>query len=421
MFFCASGSLRAILRVRMGHFKLLCVPHIGNQYHPALLHGKRIFFYSLVFLVFKAIVVLAVLFVPHAAYLMPDVLAEQARQINMQTNELRRQNGLPKLAESAQLTASADAKAYDMIHNNYFSHTGPDNHTLAYFLQQAHYPYATAGENLAMGFINAESVLNAWKESSTHRANLLDAGFTDAGVSVELGSYRGEQTVFIVQHFGSKEQTGSVNATYANEVATVPASREIAINATSGVRPLRLVDYGTPSSPSVMFDRVASKVYWQVGEEGTSLLVKAKIYGSVKDAQVTVQGLVVPLSRESYGSQWYVGGVVVPQKPETFFRPVVLPAISITPTVGKPVRDSIDWYNIYVPEGTPVEQYFSARNLLTSFAGVFAASQVVFAFFLVVFGLVFTLTVVTRHHKLTLQPILQGMFSIGLLFVLWWI
>ena len=173
------------------------IPHKENNYHPHILHPKRVAFYGGAFVVMKIIVVAFALFLPLEVFLMPDVLAEEQKQIIALVNETRNKNGLPNLGEIDLLDRSSDDKATDMAVNQYFSHTGPNNHCLRYFLNNAGYQYQSAGENLAMGFSSARDVVDAWIKSPTHYANLLDAEYQETGVGLESGYFNGVPTVYV--------------------------------------------------------------------------------------------------------------------------------------------------------------------------------------------------------------------------------
>jgi uncharacterized protein YkwD len=50
--------------------------------------------------------------------------------------------------------------------------------------------YRSAGENIAKGQITPKAVVDAWMNSSGHRANILNASFTEIGVGyVSSGNY----------------------------------------------------------------------------------------------------------------------------------------------------------------------------------------------------------------------------------------
>lgn len=178
------------------------IPHEGNNYHPHILHTKRAFFYSAVFLVCKMFVVAFVIFLPMEVFGLPDVLAEEQRQIIALTNQVRAERQRKILGVSDKLDRSAQYKSDDMVAGDYFAHA-QGSKGLAYWLFKAGYNYETAGENLAVGYATADEVVAAWVNSPTHYANLIDSDYKDFGVGLTSGYFNGEPTVFIAQHFGS--------------------------------------------------------------------------------------------------------------------------------------------------------------------------------------------------------------------------
>lgn len=184
------------------HFKKYFIPHAGNKFEPHILHPKRCWFYAALGLGIKAALLIFVLLLPAQAFLMPDILAVEQSKIIMLTNNFRLSENRSKLYENPKLAASAFAKAKDMAEREYFSHETPDGRRLENFLRDINYKYIYAGENLAIGYFDAESVLSAWKESPTHRANLLDSDYTEIGVGMANGKYLNSPNLFIAQHFG---------------------------------------------------------------------------------------------------------------------------------------------------------------------------------------------------------------------------
>ena len=88
------------------------------------------------------------------------------------------------------LTSIANTKAQDMADKNYFSHTSPTYGSPFDMLKQFGVSYSYAGENIAAGQTSAEQVMNDWMNSSGHRANILNANYTQLGVGyVKGGSY----------------------------------------------------------------------------------------------------------------------------------------------------------------------------------------------------------------------------------------
>mgnify|MGYP000966070924 FL=1 len=77
-----------------------------------------------------------------------------------------------------------------MHDNHYFSHTSPVFGSTFSLLDQYGISYKTAGENIAMGYTTPEAVVTGWMNSPGHRANILNASFTQIGVGyVASGNY----------------------------------------------------------------------------------------------------------------------------------------------------------------------------------------------------------------------------------------
>jgi uncharacterized protein YkwD len=81
------------------------------------------------------------------------------------------------------LTAASDAHALDMATKNYFSHDSQDGRSFSTRITNAGYTWAAVGENIAAGQQTVESVMNSWRNSAGHCANLMSANFVDVGVA----------------------------------------------------------------------------------------------------------------------------------------------------------------------------------------------------------------------------------------------
>ena len=67
-----------------------------------------------------------------------------------------------------------------MFSKNYWAHFAPDGSTSPWdFIHQSGYNYIFAGENLAKGFTDANSVVAAWMNSPSHRENILSNKYKD--------------------------------------------------------------------------------------------------------------------------------------------------------------------------------------------------------------------------------------------------
>ena len=105
-------------------------------------------------------------------------------------NEIRVQNGLSALTYNWELSRVARYKSQDMVDNRYFSHTSPTYGTPFQMIRSFGLSYRSAGENIAYGPRTPQAVVNAWMNSSGHRANILSSSYTQIGVGyVANGHY----------------------------------------------------------------------------------------------------------------------------------------------------------------------------------------------------------------------------------------
>ena len=105
-------------------------------------------------------------------------------------NEIRAQYGLGQLTVNTQLSHVARIKSQDMHDKGYFSHTSPTYGSPFDMMKQFGIKYRTAGENIAMGYRNPQSVVNGWMNSSGHRANILNGSFKEIGMGyIASGNY----------------------------------------------------------------------------------------------------------------------------------------------------------------------------------------------------------------------------------------
>lgn len=125
-------------------------------------------------------------------------------QVILQTNLQRRDNGsLPPLKENAKLNAAAKAKAEEMFKNQYFEHVSPSGIDPGELVKAYGYDYIVTGENLILGnFKSEQEVVQLWMDSPGHRANILNTRFTEIGVAMVKGTYKGDTVWIGVQEFG---------------------------------------------------------------------------------------------------------------------------------------------------------------------------------------------------------------------------
>ena len=114
-------------------------------------------------------------------------------------NQQRINNGLTALKVDEEVQRVARIKAQDMVDNNYFSHTSPIYGSPFNMLNSFKISYKTAGENIAGNSSNSGAV-NAWMNSSGHKANILNSNFNYTGIGVVSSPKYGK--VFVQMFIG---------------------------------------------------------------------------------------------------------------------------------------------------------------------------------------------------------------------------
>lgn len=130
----------------------------------------------------------------------PKTQAFSAKNIVRLDNQVR----TVPLTLDERLSNIAQKRAIDMATKHYFSHVSPEGYRAWYFMQQDHYSYYHAGENLALGFQNDQSAFDAWMNSPGHKANILDPNFTKTGI----GFAQVDGQTLIVQLFAQPYDNG---------------------------------------------------------------------------------------------------------------------------------------------------------------------------------------------------------------------
>ena len=151
-----------------------------------------------------------------------------------ETNTERQLNNEKPLTLNSALSVAAQLKANDMVKNNYWSHISPKGLTPWSILLSLGYRFQSAGENLAYGFNNSVSVLQAWMSSSGHRSSILNTNYQQVGFGIaHSNNYqnKGPETVIVAIYATPAGQTlpqaTSNNNSYDNMSSLEPASQPI--------------------------------------------------------------------------------------------------------------------------------------------------------------------------------------------------
>ena len=118
-------------------------------------------------------------------------LTQDEKEVFDLINQKRVSNGLTELKIDDEVQNIARIKAKEMVDKNYFSHISPTYGSPFDMMKSFKISYSTAGENIAGNSTNKGAV-EAWMNSSGHRANILNSGYNYTGIGVVNSSKYGK-------------------------------------------------------------------------------------------------------------------------------------------------------------------------------------------------------------------------------------
>lgn len=186
----------------LGQAKGLIFPHESNGYKSRFLQSNILLYFIIALLALKIVSIAVSINFPHNIFF-ADITKSALENF---VNQTRQSSGLPPLAENPKLNQAAKLKAENMVQNQYFAHTSPSGITPWHWFLQAGYDYKYAGENLAVGFFDSQEVYNAWLNSPSHKANILNPNYKEMGTAV-LSGFGQSNTIVVVQEFASPKTT----------------------------------------------------------------------------------------------------------------------------------------------------------------------------------------------------------------------
>lgn len=173
-------------------------PSKSNDYQPFILRPKNLFVLAVILLVIKILIFSWLVYFPRTT----EFAMVTSSELTTLANKERTAKGLVPLKINDKLVKAAQEKAQDMINNGYFAHTSPVGITPWYWFDRVGYNYVAAGENLAKDFTDSQFLHQAWMNSPSHRANILNKNYQEIGIAVIEGKINGINTVLAVQMFG---------------------------------------------------------------------------------------------------------------------------------------------------------------------------------------------------------------------------
>ncbi|MEU1585268.1 CAP domain-containing protein [Micromonospora sp. NPDC005710] len=115
-------------------------------------------------------------------------VSAQAREVVDLVNAERAKAGCKALSIDAKLMTAAQNHSQDQADHKNMSHTGSDGSNAGTRLDRVGYAWRTYGENVAWNQQTPAAVMDAWMNSSGHRANILNCAFTEIGVGIANGN-----------------------------------------------------------------------------------------------------------------------------------------------------------------------------------------------------------------------------------------
>lgn len=399
------------------HLKNLFISHEGNNYHPHILKSKRLLFHSLSAVVIKALVLIGIFFIPASAWLTPDILNEQSKKIIELTNEIRKNVGVNVLKENELLDHAALNKAQDMLIGQYFAHISPDQKDLNYFLKQIGYNYATAGENLAVGFSGADEVVKAWTKSKTHYANIIDPDFSEIGVGMVSGKYRDFDTTFVSEFFGAGSSPVIVQTAANKTVKNLAIKVASNINASDKVLGEKVI-----AAKPLKVDLAKTQIWVDEPQGKDEKIVRVIAYTSNNaiSAEVNFGNYAINLLQDqTEHDKWSGSLIILKQAGEQIFNPVVLPTITISDELGNSETFDINWQNIKPVKSSLLNQYFFAKQSRSdSVKWLFDISSAYYKILLVLVIFSLLLNIIIQFNKQHYKIIIPSLGFIGLLAIL---
>lgn len=165
------------------------------------------------------------------------------------TNQLRAKAGRSALKMDQELLETAMQRAAELA--LYFSHTRPDG-TMCFTASDRMY-----GENVAYGYATVSSVMNGWRNSSGHYANIIDPNY----VSIGIGCFCQGDTYYWVQCFGIEPAVSVSRPANCTKTMTINTDENMASQCLIvGVPTNRTLEKNKTGKITLMFQNYTSQI-----------------------------------------------------------------------------------------------------------------------------------------------------------------
>ncbi|PIP74849.1 MAG: hypothetical protein CO135_02970 [Candidatus Levybacteria bacterium CG_4_9_14_3_um_filter_35_16] len=274
-------------------FLNLFVPHYTNNYRAKLLHHESLLLVILIFFFGAFTLNYTSKTFPSVLGISSDITVSDLLNL---TNQKRTENGLPPLSINQRLSNAASSKARNMFTENYWAHISPGGTTPWSFIRSAGYSYVYAGENLAKGFTNSQDVVNAWMASPSHRKNVLSGNYNNVGFSIQTGNLVGEETVLIVQMFGSSSESQTPPAISLEEEKPVEVKKVAAAIPLQTDQPVQEPEKQASKPAFLTQTKVQNQVKNTPAIKGNLVMGSAKIPPAINSGLLTKNLALIAIS-----------------------------------------------------------------------------------------------------------------------------
>ncbi|MBR2979591.1 MAG: CAP domain-containing protein [Myxococcaceae bacterium] len=117
-------------------------------------------------------------------------------------NAYRAENGLEALERDDGLDRAMQGHCHHMAIHPFFDHIAPEEDIASPWTRAQLCGASANGENIAAGQSSAAAVMESWKSSPGHNANMLDAGFRRVGVGAFVSPEGAPYPLYWGQLFG---------------------------------------------------------------------------------------------------------------------------------------------------------------------------------------------------------------------------
>lgn len=233
------------------------IPTKENDYRPHILQKSAVIAMGVLILLTFAIANIQTFVWTSSDWLVSTVLPAV---IVTETNQARAEQDLGGLRRSEVLDKVATDKAEDMVANQYFAHFSPTGISPWYWFDKEGYNFVHAGENLAVHFTDSKAVVEAWLNSPSHRANIMNENYREIGVGIARGRYQGFDTIFVVQEFGTPARVVAERPRSTQPDPTTLNESEVAI-ANDTTPEAQVAGEQSPEPPATQPEQASSELH----------------------------------------------------------------------------------------------------------------------------------------------------------------